>query len=251
MSSSMTISFLGPPRIIRNDKDVGIRLKKAIALLAYLSCGPDHCTREALARLLWPEIDLTAGLANLRKTLSILRNAIGSDFISADFEAISLRLSGVSIDVRDFRTAATNSIRHLNVEETEHAINLYGGHFLDGFLLHDCPDFDNWQFRQQESLRTIATELMDSITKDLMNSGELSRASDFAQKWLEIDEWDERAQRTAMRIYASSGQKGAALRQYNRCIKLFAEEGLEPDLKTLAMRVQIAKGHLYGIPTKQ
>src|SRR5262245_41236455 len=71
--------FLGPFRVVRNDKSViGFESDKMRPLLAYLIVEADRPhRREALAALLWPDQPDTAARQGLRQALYILRQALG------------------------------------------------------------------------------------------------------------------------------------------------------------------------------
>ena len=60
--------------------------------------------------------------------------------------------------------------------------------------------------------------------------------SKHAQRWLSLDPLHEPAHRQLMRLYARTGQRSAALKQYLTCTRLLDEElGVEPLAETTAL----------------
>ena len=54
---TLSLSFLGPPRIAVDSRPVELSSHKAMALLAYLAITGQSHSRQHLADLLWPESD--------------------------------------------------------------------------------------------------------------------------------------------------------------------------------------------------
>ncbi len=74
---SLRIYLFGTPRLDVNGEIPDIRRRKGLALLAFLAVTGQPHTREALATMLWPENGPSIGLANLRRELSRLQQALG------------------------------------------------------------------------------------------------------------------------------------------------------------------------------
>ena len=83
---TLHLLLLGPPHLERNGQTLEPDTRKATALLAYLAVTDRFHTRDALAALLWPEMDDTHARAALRRTLSSLKAAVGAGplYISRD-----------------------------------------------------------------------------------------------------------------------------------------------------------------------
>src|SRR5690606_12515409 len=62
---------------------------------------------------------------------------------------------------------------------------------------------------------------------------------------LQLEPFREEAHRLLMRLLAESGQRSAALAQYEVCVRILDEElGVEPDDETVALYEQIAAGEI-------
>ena len=66
-----------------------------------------------------------------------------------------------------------------------------------------------------------------------------------ARKLLELDPWHEATHRQLMGLLAATGQRSAALEQYERCRRLLRDElGVEPEQETTAEHLRIRAGTL-------
>ena len=70
-------------------------------------------------------------------------------------------------------------------------------------------------------------------------------AIDYALRWLAVDPLHEPAHRILMQLYAWSGDRTAALQQYQECERILgAEMGVAPEPETTALYLQIRSGEL-------
>jgi DNA-binding SARP family transcriptional activator len=70
--------------------------------------------------------------------------------------------------------------------------------------------------------------------------GNREAALPYARRWLALDPLHEPAHRQLMQLYAQTGRRSAALRQYEECVRILDEElGLAPAEETTALYEQI------------
>ena len=234
----LSISLLGPFHAELDEKPIaGFRSDKARALLAYLAVEADRRhSRHSLAGLLWPDRPESAALTNLRIELSNLRQLIGDHCASPPFlnvtrEAIQFnRASDHWLDVAEFCALAQNRRDgQPAVKELEAAIRLYRGSFLQGFALKDSAGFDDWCLLTGERLLREALEACRRLANHYEREGEFERACEVARHEIELEPTKEEAHRQLMRLLALSGRRSEALKQYEACRRLLAEEvGVEP-----------------------
>jgi DNA-binding SARP family transcriptional activator len=241
--SRLNLYFLGPPRIEYDDQLISVDTRKAIALLAYITVTGESQRRDSLVNLLWPDYGRRRGRTNLRRTLYALRKAINGPWLDADRETIGLH-SGAPlwIDVKQFRGNLRECQRHGHpdseaCQECEilltSAVELCRGDFLAGFSLRDSLNFDDWQFTEAEILRHERIEALDRLVKCLAAQAKLEAALDVARQWVALDRLDESAHCCLIRLYALNGQRSAALRQYEDCVKILETElGAPPQPST-------------------
>jgi predicted ATPase/DNA-binding SARP family transcriptional activator len=251
--TGLVLSFLGPPRIELDRKAVRLSRRKAIALLAFLAVTQERHRRDTLINLLWPEYDTPRGRAALRRTLYSLRKALGSDFLDIDRSAAGMqRRNDLWVDVEQFRLRLAECENHDHpstkvcadcVAPLSEAVALYRGDFLSGFGLKDSFNFDDWQRMQAENLRRELAGALARLAEWHSSQREYDVALGFARRKVALDPLDEEAHRDLMRLYAWSGQRPAALRQFDECAAVLDEEmGVPPQEATTALYTAIREG---------
>src|SRR5256885_1694173 len=85
-------------------------------------------------------------------------------------------------------------------------------------------------------------------TLSLVGSGSSSeQAIQYGYRQLELEPWREEAHRQVMRLLALSGQRSAALAQYESCRRALLEElGVEPEPETTGLYERILRGSETG-----
>lgn len=122
----------------------------------------------------------------------------------------------------------------------EEAVALYRGDFLVGFTLSDSAQFDEWQYFQTQALHDGLAGALDRLAAWYGEQGAYEQAIAHARRWLSLDTMHEPAHRVLMRLYAASGQRAAALRQYRQCVQVLEEElSLSPADETTALYEQL------------
>ncbi|MFP4345619.1 MAG: AfsR/SARP family transcriptional regulator [Anaerolineales bacterium] len=249
----LRLHFLGSPQVEYAGKPVEIRRRKALALLAYLAVTGRPHTREALAALLWPDYEQSSALAYLRRALWTLNQTPVGQWIAAEREVLSFEPDAeVWLDVEAFgeRLEGCEAQGHgprqvcaICQPRLEEAVELYPDDFLAGFGLEDSAAFDEWQFFQTESLRQALTGALERLVHCHAEAGDLEEALRYARRWLHLDDLNEAVHRTLMRLYARTGQRTLALRQYEACVRSLKEGlNLAPSAETVSLYRSIRSG---------
>ena len=98
------LALFGNPQIEVDGREVQLSLRKALAMLAYLSVTKHNHSRDLLATIFWPESDQSSARAALRRTLYRLNQALGEDVLAATPETISINPQvELTLDVDAFR----------------------------------------------------------------------------------------------------------------------------------------------------
>jgi DNA-binding SARP family transcriptional activator len=253
----LSLRLFGPIEVALDGVPVtGLRSDKVRALLAYLAveaAGPHR--RERLAGLLWPERPERAARRSLRQALANLRQVIADHQARPPFLLISRQTiqfnpaSDAWVDVTAFTDLLqAQAPREEGTRPLEQAVELYRGDLLEGFSVPDSAAFEEWALLTRERLRRLVMDALGRLVDVHQQRGEHQRALHYAWRQVELDPWREKAQRQLMRLLALSGQRGAALSQYETCCRLLAEElGVEPAAQTTRLYEQIRDGEL-GVP---
>jgi DNA-binding SARP family transcriptional activator len=211
---------------------VALPTKKTQALLAYLALsGGQAQPRDKLATLLWGGTPDVSARNSFRQALFMLRKALASreePLLRIEREAIALNPMRVNVDVAAFEGAVAGG----TLEALENAAALYQGDLLEGMVVDEAP-FEEWLLAERERLRELALEGLAKLLVHERNAGAIERAIRTALRVSALDPLHESVHRTLMRLYVQSGRRGAALRQYQRCVGLLERElGVEPELET-------------------
>lgn len=242
----LALSFLGPFQATLDGQTITtFESNKVRALLAYLVVEAARLhSREALAGLLWADHPNHAAVANLRHVLSNLRAAIGDrqaapPFLFITRETIQFNAaSDCSHDLQNF------DLRDLPLEPLERITAAYRGPFLEG-LTCDSALFEEWVTFKREQIGRQLLAALRRLAEHAEHHGEYERAIACAHRQLELEPWDEEARQQLMRTLALSGQRSAALAQYETGRRLLRRElGIEPAPETTALYERIRDGTL-------
>jgi DNA-binding SARP family transcriptional activator/predicted ATPase len=242
----LSIRLFGPFQVTLGEQPVtAFESDKVRALLAYLAVEAEAPQRrEKLAGLLWPDWPETSARANLSRALASLRRAIGDrqaepPILLISRQTIQLnRAADVWVDVAAFLDLTGLQ----DLSGLTQAAHLYRGPFLEGFSLSGCPAFEEWMLFEGERLHRRAMEALHRLAEWYESQGEVERALTVAWRQIELDPWQETAHRQVMRLLARSGQRAAALAQYETCRRRLAGElGVEPSADTTALYEQIRR----------
>ena len=243
MMAHLALYLFGPPRVELNNKLLAFDRRKAIALLAYLAITGEAHSRDALAALLWPDLDQQRARAALRRTLTALNKATIGDWLESNRQVIGFNNDeSVWVDVHQFQKLIKGCLANDDspCEDCQphlaEAVTLYRDDFLAGFTLRDSPDFDEWQFFQAEQLRRDLANTLTYLVRCYQSQQAFGQAIHYAQRALALDPTSEPVHRQLMTLYAHANQPAAAIHQYQECVRLLKENlGLEPSPETVAL----------------
>ena len=245
-SSVLRLSVLGNLEIYHDDKPLkGFVSAKVQALLCYLALTARAHTRDALVGLFWGDMPDADAKTNLRQAIANLRRLVG-DHLLIDRETVAFnRAAPYWLDAEGFAKIADCRSQIADYDKSaiynlKTAIELYRGDFLDGFHVRGAPEFEEWVLAQRERLREQALRVLHILTTHHTTHGEYARGIDYAKQLLALDPWREEAHRELMLLYARTGQRSAALGQYEICRRVLQEQmGVEPDAATVALAERI------------
>jgi predicted ATPase/DNA-binding SARP family transcriptional activator len=248
----LSLTLLGRLEVTLDGESItGFQSNKVRALLVYLATEADRPhRRDVLATLLWPNSPDRAARANLRRALSNLRRVIRDHdahppFLTITRDTIQFNSASDSrLDVAAFKAfVEANQRDEPTIGQLQEAVALYQGPFLVGFSLKDSAAFDDWTLLTQERLQRQALMSLRRLAEQHERGGDLERACQAAWRQVQLEPWQEGARRELMRLLALSGQRSAALAQYEACRRtLMADLGVEPVEETVALYHRIRDG---------
>ncbi len=179
--------------------------------------------------MLWPESDDESARGALRRTLSVLRSALGGRWVVADRSGVALDGDEVHVDLSELEAAAASG----DLAGLRQAASLARGPFLAGFSLRDSPDFDDWRATRAVAVERTVADVLERLASAAAASGDLAGAIAAASRRLDLDPLDEPARRQVMTLLARSGDRAGAIRQYRAGVAVLERElGVAPLAET-------------------
>jgi DNA-binding SARP family transcriptional activator/predicted ATPase len=256
MSAVLHIQLLGRFRLRYGDDEfMGIATPRLHALLAYLLLHREAAQpRQHIAYLFWPDSPESQARTNLRHLLHQVHRALpdADQFLEVTGQTLRWRLDALfELDVAAFEHAVQEGLTTQTImarqQAYERAVSLYGGDLLPGH-------YDDWILRERERLQQLFAAGLEHLIDTLEARREYRAAIDYTRRLLRVDPLQEVAYRRLMRLYALSGDRGAALRIYQVCCETLQRElGAEPDAETrhLYERLKEAKPRPAAQPDRR
>lgn len=241
----LRLALLGKLEITFQDAPLtGFITSKAPALLSFLVLSGRTLARERLAEMFWGEMSDTDAKNNLRQVLANLRHVLPLHVVttreSVTFDQTQPFLLDVQLFEEHLRLADEAADAAARIAHVQEAIALYRGDFLEGFHVRDAPDFDEWLMWQRERLRQHALQALQTLAAYHASRREYLAGIACLRRLLALDPWREEAHSQLILLLARSGQRSAALAQYQTCRRILAAElGVEPSVEIHALYERI------------
>lgn len=260
------LALLGPFKAMLDGQPItGFTYEKVKALLAYLVIEAEHPHhRDTLATMLWRDQNNQSARSNLRKALAILRQVLGdrdttSPFLLATRNTIQFNpISDYTLDVAKFTAHLSASAAHQHlvgelcsdcVLQMEQAVALYRGQLLVELSLFDSEVFKEWAMLTRERLHQQAIDACTNLSAYFEHQHYWDQAQRYAQRQLELEPWNEPAHQCLIRVLGHSGKRNAALKQFDRCRQVLADElEVEPEPTTTALYQQLRTSSFNPLP---
>lgn len=252
MPKPLQLTLFGSPEVRLHGQPVtSFRTSKAQALLYYLAVTGRPHTRATLAGLLWGDQPEDAARASLSKCLSNLRDLLG-DAVLVERQSVAFnRAHPYDLDVERFATSVGSQLRSETLPTVRAALDLYRGDFLEGFYVRDAPDFEQWLLVQRAHYRETVINGLHALAGFYEQSGDLPSAITHTRRLLSLEPWREEAHRQLMTLLARSGQRAAALAQFETCRRVLEEElAVEPAAETTQLYAHL-RDHRLPAPERQ
>lgn len=236
------IYLLGPPEVVWDGRPLVIPRRQVRALLYRLATYPQAVPREQLCFLFWSDRPEATARRNLSHMLTHLRRALPTP------EVLLVVEDHVGLDHRQ-SWSDTVAFEQLcstgGMEALQQAVGLYRGPFLAGFSLSDSPEFEVWVTQEQHAFERLYLEALAAILDERTARGEYEAAIACARQYLATDNLAEEVHRRLIELYALTGDRRAALRQFERCAATLERElGVRPLPATRAVYQAVLAGRL-------
>jgi len=254
--SGMKVHLFGKFCVSRGEQPVqGFDALKEQELLTYLLINRNRPhSREILAGLLWGDVPTEKSKKYLRQALWHLQAALDAQprgegeaaLLSVEHNWVQLNTVGALwLDVAVFELAfmrthdsAGAGLSPDCVESLQEAVQLYRGDLVEGWY-HD------WCLYERERLQNMYLAMLDKLMCYYEAHQKFELGLLYGSIILRYDRAHERTHRRLMNLQYLSGNRTAALRQFERCVAALDEElGVRPDKHTAALyqKIRAAEG---------
>lgn len=248
MTAPVRLALLGPLEI--NASAAGQLRRKTRALLVYLAVtGATHSRQHLMSIFCQTANDPPRVLSLL---LSRLRRNLGQDIIVTAGRSVRFDFEEKWLDIRDFERTLENAISRQTTDQIQAAITLYRGELAEAISLPDAPQFELWLLGERTRFRTLYERGMAELVGRYSRARQHQLALNYARRLVQSDPLAEEAHGWLMWLYAQTGQREAALQQFEQCRALLqAELAVDPLPELQALRAAVEAGDLdAAVPFK-
>lgn len=240
----LQLALMGGLQLTLGEREITDQLStKGQALICHLALTRRPQPRAVITELLWGDKPEEDARRSLRVELTKLRTIL-NDYLLMNRQSLSFDLeSRYWSDVEAFENFIALSRKpgkDIDPAPLREAVKLYRGYFLAGFDARDATSFEEWMLAQRERLHQIAVNALDALVEYYIAQRSFAAGIEYANQLLTLDPWRDTAHRQLMWLLAYSGQRNAALAQFELCRQILANElGVEPLPETVALFQQI------------
>jgi DNA-binding SARP family transcriptional activator len=254
LMGTLRVYLFGRLRLELGGRPLAGLSQKAQELLCYLLLhGDESHHRESLADLLWDYAAPGTARKYLRQALWQLRRVLvypqgQAPLLLAEANWVQLNPAATLwTDVAAFEQAFARSqevrgreLTGATLQTLQTAVELYRGELLKGW-------YQDWCQQRREQLRGVYQALLGKLI-DYCTAHHLYEAGlRYAHQALDHDRADERTHRQLMWLHALSGNRTAALSQYEHCVAILEEDlDTAPGPCTTALYQCIQAGQVAG-----
>jgi DNA-binding SARP family transcriptional activator len=211
--------------------------------------------RERLADLFWGDAEpakaraaLNTAVWRIRKMLDQAADGVSRHLLTLGDDVILEPNAAITVDTRRLETACRQALcgSGKDLFDADHkqdviaAFEAYGGAFMDG---HD----GDWILQERERLHCLFVRGMLELMRAAAMQRRYEFALDLGRRILAVDVLRERIQQDVMLLLVLNGQRGEAIRTYQRLAGLLRTElDIEPMPETKRLHDDILTGEIFG-----
>jgi DNA-binding SARP family transcriptional activator len=258
VGSDLVVTLFGKFTVRYGSESLLVRTpSRAQEILVYLLLhrGRAHL-RETLAEILWGEREsehvrkyLRQALWQLHVGLLPLGPKLASRLLNVEPDWVEIAEDDVvCLDVAAFERAFGEAhgsrgecLQAEQARSLSQAVQLYRGDLLEGWS-------QEWCLRERDRFRQMHLTILDKLMDYCEAQGEYDAGIAYGTLSLRGDPARERTHRSLMRFFALSGDRTAAIRQFERCCAALHEDlDVVPEDATLSLYIEIRNGKLGAV----
>lgn len=247
----ISIKLFGPLTVTdANGNEVPLGGAKTLGLVAYLALNTGMPpSRDRLMTLFWGDRFTDQARQSLRQAIAKLRRVLNSDLgdaIVVEGDRVGLDPALVRVDVDEFTQLAGDPAPEAAIR----AVGIMNNMLLEG-LYGQQSDFEDWITSERQRVATLAAKVFERAAEAQRQAGEVDAALETARRLVAIDPLRDASHMVLIRLLAQSGERAAAVQQYNAYEQQLKDE-LDvtpgPDLKRLISEI---KGESFMAPIEE
>ncbi len=226
---SLEIRVLGPLEVLVEGSPLRVDTRKALAILALLAVEGRPYARDELTAMFWPESDDESARGAFRRTLSVLRSALGERWLHVDRSTVALATDGLTVDLAP---STCGRGRAIDKGSRPRPRSRAGRSSLASRSVTP-PSSTTGGRRARCRWSGRVVDVLERLARLAEAEGDIGAAADAASRLVELDPLDEPARRRLMAILARSGDRGGAIRLYRTTVATLERElGVQPLAET-------------------
>lgn len=211
--------------------------RKRLALLSILAVERrSGITRDKLAAILWPELDVARSRNALYQAVAGIRRDLGSDVvIGGPTGELRLNCDLMTSDFAGFNDSLAGG-------DQEAAIDAYAGPFLDGIFVREAAEFERWVEEVRSACARRYREALRELATRATAAGDHASATRSLRRLADSDPLSAAVALQLMQALMASGEREAAIRHgriYTDLVR--AEFDGEPDARLAAYLGELSR----------
>lgn len=192
--------------------------RKPLALVALLAvAGNRGITRDKAGAYLWADGKPERVRGVLKQTLYSLKRDLKEPDLILGSSDLRLNPEVIETDIAAFEAAVAEN-------DSDRAVTLYQGPFLDGFHLTDTPAFDRWTDEQRDRLVRKFAAQIERLALTAMAQNQPRVAQEWWLRLLDQDPFDGRAVSGLVHACLQANDRPRAIRYAERYMSTLRKE---------------------------
>ncbi len=222
--------FLGPVILKNRNKPFKIPRRQVRALLYRLGVRLEKVPRDSLANMFWPDQPDATARRNLSHLIAHLNRALPDpELLQNSRDYLQLDRNKIWTDTEQFLQLSNFFEGDPDIISLSKAVELYRSPLLSGFSLPGSSQFEEWLLFERQYFELQYLKILNSLIVIWSNEHNYQKAIVSAKKYLSVNELAEDIHKQLMILYAASGDRKSALRQFEICATVLERElGIKP-----------------------
>jgi pimeloyl-ACP methyl ester carboxylesterase/DNA-binding SARP family transcriptional activator len=232
---ALHLRLRGYPGLSLGEREVPLKLKRGLALVALLAELPRKVSRAQAAALLWPDAPESLGRTRLRRLVHEVHASCGAEPIDGDTDTLWLDPARwrLECDVHTVRAAAQALVAASDdgddaARAAQTLLATDAAALLDGFAI-GSDTFDEWLDQRRTEHRRLVARALQRLAERQAARGDAALAIEAAERLIALEPTAETGYGALLTALGRRGDLAAVESAYFRCADMLrAEFGAAP-----------------------